>query len=102
MAIGDKITAILALAGGAAGGPAGATVLTGLIQALVQYRKAREAAKLLAPATEGEPIPEPQFLDDSELIELLQTDSAALEAHAARLLDKYAPADPATPAKPEG
>lgn len=96
MTIGERITQILAAGVGVAAGAGtggGATLLTGVVQALILYRKGREVAKAMQPADPAAPV-EPQFLEDDELIQLLQEDSAALEAHAARLLDKYAPADP--------
>lgn len=79
----------------------GNLLLAGAVQAIVLYRQARDAWKAAHPAQsqgDGDPAAQEVWLEDAELISLLDQDSTKLVNHANTLLAKYA----AAPHPPEG
>lgn len=73
----------------------GNLLLAGVVQAITLYRAAREAWKAAhPPKPEGDQEDPAGWLDDAELIDLLQQDSTKLVNHANDLLQKYAAATP--------
>lgn len=58
-------------------------ILAGALTILATYKAAREAWKAAHPSADS------PFLEDSQLIDLLKTDSAGLVAHADAVLAKH-------------
>ncbi len=72
----------------------GNIILAGIVQGIALYRQARAAWKAAHPDPPAEGEPSPAWLEDEQLIDLLQQDSDALVLKANDLLAKYAAAEP--------